>query len=298
MISKHMTTKRVTDKKSNTADVKRPRTLRLPPYKLFRLKRIKHPIRLPSVWYLAKVTCRLLWSNRKLFLGIFAIYGVLNILFVHGLSSGTVTLATIFGGADSNTNAATGVYQLVLGLIASLATIWALRQVSAGEKIRIRDAFYKGMTPLIPFVLVFVVIALQTVPFLIGGGLYNLAVSYGIAATLMEKALWGLLFVVLAFTSIFMLCSSLFALYIVTLPDMTPLKALRSARQLVGYRRLAVIRKLFFLLLALVIIAALIMVPVILFVNAIAGWIFFLLGVLVLIVIHTYMYTLYRELLS
>ena len=88
-----------------------------------------------------------------------------------------------------------------------------------------------------------------------------------------------------------MLCSSLFALYIVTLPDMTPLKALRSARQLVRYRRPLVFRKLLYLPVALLVIASVIMIPVIALIAPAAPWVLFVLAIGALITAHTYMYT-------
>lgn len=300
----------------------KPRRLKLPPYKLFRLKRIKHPVRLPSVWQLSSKTCRTLWQYRRIFIGIAIVYAVLNILFVNGVSTGTdvsslkqqlgqgangnagqlVTglsvFSTLLASAGNGSSASAGAYEVFVGLVISLAAIWAVRQLLAGERIRLRDTFYKGMYPLIPFILVLVVVLLQTVPFLIGGGLYSLVVTNGIAVYLVEKLLWGLLFLVLAIISISMLCSSVFALYIVTLPDMTPLKALRSARQLVRYRRLSVFRKLLFLPLALLVCAATLMLPIILFLPGLAQVIFFVLSVCGLLIVHVYIYTLYRELLE
>ncbi|MGH7142261.1 MAG: hypothetical protein ACREF5_02195 [Candidatus Saccharimonadales bacterium] len=293
------------------------RRLRLPAYKPFRLKRIKHPVRLPSVWQLTQKTSILLWRHRWLFLGLALVYGLLNILLVRGFSSdanisslknqfshdGQLTASiSIFGSlltsSGSSSNASAGAYQIFLGLIVSLATIWVLRQVIAGENIRFRDSFYKGMYPLIPFILVLMVVLIQTLPFLVGGGLYSLVVTNGIAVSVVEKLLWGLLFLALATTSVYMLCSSLFALYIVTLPDMTPIKALRSARQLVRYRRPAVFRKLLFLPVALLVLAAVIMFPFIVLTALIAPWILFVLTTCSLIIINVYMYTLYRELLQ
>jgi hypothetical protein len=87
------------------------------------------------------------------------------------------------------------------------------------------------------------------------------------------------------------------ALYVVTLPDMTPLTALRSARDLVRYRRLSVFRKLIFLPIALGVIMAVVMLPFIFVVPVLAQWVFFALSMLALIVGHAYFYVLYRELL-
>jgi hypothetical protein len=300
----------------------RPRRLYLPVYKLLRLKRVQHPVVLPSVWQLSKKTTLLLWRHRGLFLWLGAVYTILNVFFVRGLSGSadvnslksqvgqglqgnTAQLTTglsaftgLLASSGNGSSTTAGVYQIMLGLIVSLAVIWALRQAAAGEPMRLKDPFYRGMYPLVPFILVVLVILLQTVPFLVGAGLYGMAMSYGIAINLTEKVLWGLLFAVLTLISVYMLCSSLFALYVVTLPDMTPWKALKNARQLVHYRRPAVFRKLLFLPFALLVIAGVIMAPIVLLVPAAATWAFFLLGMFTLILAHAYLYTLYRELLA
>ena len=141
------------------------------------------------------------------------------------------------------------------------------------------------------------VIGLQLIPFLIGGFLYSAVISNGIAVDALENILSALVFLLLALASLYMVCSSVFALYVVTLPDMTPMKALRSARELVRYRRWTVLRKLLFLPITLLVIAAVIMLPIILVVTPIAEWTYFVLTMMALAVIHSYMYALYRELL-
>ncbi len=302
------------------AEPARSRRLKLPAYRPFRLKRIKYPERLPNAWRLSIAMWRMLWRRRGLFIGIAAVYGILTVLLVNGLSGSTdiatlkqqfdlgggvgalassiAVFATLLVSSGSSTSADNGAYQLILGLITSLATIWAVRQTMADRRVTIRDAFYRGMYPLIPFVLVLLVVLLQTVPLLIGGWLYSTVTVQGIAATGLEQALWGGLFAALAFASVYMLCSSLFALYIVTLPDMTPMKALRSARQLVRYRRGQVVTKLLFLVVMLLVAAAVIMVPLIIVVPVVAQWIFFVLPIFGLVIVHAYMYTVYKALLA
>jgi hypothetical protein len=170
--------------------------------------------------------------------------------------------------------------------------------VLAGSKARVRDTYYRGMYPLVPFILVLMVIALQLVPLLVGSTVYSLVINNGIAVLFIEKLLWALLYALLALLSLYMISSSLFALYIVTLPDMTPLKALRSARELVRYRRWTVLRKVLCLPLILLVAAAIIMLPIIVWLTPLAKWIFFLLTMSSLVAVHAYMYTLYRELLN
>jgi hypothetical protein len=278
--------------------------------------------RLPSAWRLTRAACITLWRQRKLFIGITLIYGLLNLVLVRGLASttdvgslkhslnqafsgdlGSVAsslgvFAVLVGSAGNGSSQTAGAYQLFLGLITSLAVIWALRQVLAGKPPRIRDAYYLGMYPLIPFILVLIIIGLQLLPLLIGSTLYSVVITNGIAVTVIEKLLCAAIFIALALLSLYWLSSSIFALYIVTLPDMAPLKALRSAKDLVRGRRWAVLRKLLFLPVILLVAAAIIMIPIILVVTPAAQWIFFVLTMFGLVAIHAYIYTFYRELLN
>ncbi len=300
-----------------------PRRVKPAQYKKLRLqKRIKHPVKLPNVWRLTKTTARTLWQHRGLFIGITLVYGLLNLILVQGLANSTNVsslkdqlnqvftghlgslasslsiFVVLLGGAGNSSSQTAGAYQLFLALITSLAVIWALRQVLAGAKLRVRDAYYRGMYPLIPFILVLIVIGLQLIPLLIGSLLYSIITANGIAVSPAEKFVWAALYGLLAALSLYMISSSTFALYIATLPDMTPRKALKSARELVRYRRWTILRKVLWLPLLLITAAAIIMIPIIIWVTALAQWVFFLLTMFALVAVHAYMYTLYRELLN
>ncbi len=299
-----------------------PRKLKSAKYSSFKLsKRIKHPANIPSAWQLTRRTSLHLWKHKKVLAGITLVYGFLNVIFAQGLggadvselkgqlgeiftgnygslTSSLIIFTSLIGSAGNTSSDIAGAYQLFLALIASLAIIWALRQTSAGTKFRIRDAYYRGMYPLIPFILVLFVIGLQLLPLAIGSSLYSLVITNGIAVFAVEKVLWGMLFALLALLSLYMIASSIFALYVVTLPDMAPMKALRSARELVRHRRWTVLRKLLFLPLVLLVVAAAIMLPIILWLTPLAKYIFFILTMASLVAVHGYVYTLYRELLN
>jgi hypothetical protein len=154
------------------------------------------------------------------------------------------------------------------------------------------------MYSLIPFIIVLIIIGLELIPLLIGGSLYSAVMTNGIAVGGLEKILWALVFLILALVSLYLITSTIFALYIVTLPDMTPMKALRSARQLVRHRRWLVMRKVLFLPVIIIFIALIIMVPVILLITPAASWIFLIFSLACLVFIHSYLYALYRELLN
>jgi hypothetical protein len=213
-----------------------------------------------------------------------------------GIEAGAVIFGQMVGsvgGASTDVGAA---YQSMTIVIMSLAIIWTLRQLLSAKSVTVRDAFYKGMTPLVPFVLVLFVIGLQLAPLLLGGVVYGIAFN-GVAQGLIETLAWSTIIFLLVLLSIYMVCSSLFALYIVTLPGMRPMAALRSARGLVRYRRWTILRKLLFLPFALLVIGVIICVPLVMYAAAVAPFIFLLLSMMALFVVHAYIYSLYRELL-
>lgn len=277
--------------------------------------------KVPSVWQLTKQPSLLLWRHWRLFTGITLVYSLLTVILAQslagtsattlktqlsqaagghlsGLASSALVFTGLIGSAGSKASGAAGANQFFLSLIASLAIIWALRQTVAGQTLRIRDAYYKGVYPLVPFVLVLLVIGLQLLPMVVGSSVYAIVISQGIAVHVYEKIIWASIFGLLTLLTLYWLASSLFGLYIVTLPDMTPLKALRSARQLVRGRRWTVLRKLLFLPLLLLLVAAVVMLPFIIWLTPLATYVFFLLGSFALLAVHSYMYGLYRDLLN
>jgi len=308
------------------AGADKPRRLKKPQYKSFkRHKHIKsegHTI--PSAFKLLRQALAVLARNWLLFLIISLIYGVLNLVLVQGftvmnlgdskasldqvvhghwswLINGSSLYASLLDsattGSGSSDNPGGIVYQTVIQLMFSLVVIWTLRQLYAGKKPSFRDGFYQGMYPLVPFLLVLVVMMLQAIPVVAGSYLYSIVNANEIAASTIEQVLWVTVVVLTALLSLYLICSSVIALYVVSLPNMTPTAALRSARQLVQFRRWAVIRKLIFLPIFVVLIGALIMIPVILVSTAAAPWVFLVLSVFVPPVVHSYLYALYRSLL-
>ena len=298
------------------------RKLKAPQYQRGKFqKRIKHPgPALKSGWLIFRQSLRVLVSNKRLFGGILAVYALLSLILVKGLgttaelsdiktvleqandgaiSTGGTLLSSLFASSGAATPEG-ATYQSVLFIVASLAVIWALRQVYNPKKsaaITSKQAFYKGMGPLVPFSLVLVVITIQLIPMLVGSTVYSLITTNGLAVNAAEQIGWlGLLFV-LSLWTFYMLTASVFAVYIVTLPDVTPIQALKSAKKLVKFRRWTVMRKLLFLPLILLVLMCVVMLPVVLFLTPVAEWIFFVFGLAMLIVAHSYLYNLYRELM-
>lgn len=302
---------------------KEPRKRKAPQYQRFRYsKRIKHPAKLSSGWSIFKRSLRPIRKQWKLFLILIAIYAVLNTLLVHGLANSSnlpelkdlfdttgqgagaqLTVGfTLFGvlvGSTGGNSEAAGIYQSVLLVIMSLVFLWVLRSIGPdGEKkVAVKDGFYKGMYPVIPFLLVGSIIILQLIPLMVGASLYSIVVSNGLAVSGIEQLLWAVAFGFLALWSLYLIAPTLMALFVVTLPNMTPLKAYRSAKKMARYRRWTLLRKELFLPLIVVVLLAVLLVPLILWLTPAAEWVYLVLNVTVLPISISYLYTLYRELL-
>jgi hypothetical protein len=283
-------------------------------------KQQQRTTKLPSAWVLLGQSLRRLYRQKRLFLGILIVYALLYILFVKGItanfqlntlrqeltttfegklngfSTGVALYGLLLGTATNGASDTASTYQTVLVVIISLALIWALRYGDYA-KARIRESFYKGMYPLVPFVAVGLVLLLQALPALIVSSLFSTIQNSGLAVGALQQLIAIIILALGLFWSLYMLSSSLFALYIVTLPDAYPRAALKAARKLVRFRRIAILRKVLFLPVILLLASAIILIPLIIFVAPAAEILFMIFTILVLSIVHSYFYTLYRSLL-
>ncbi|MEI9914322.1 MAG: hypothetical protein WDN66_05120 [Candidatus Saccharibacteria bacterium] len=283
---------------------------------------IVEQVKLSNVLRIAAGSWLIIWRNRKAFSLIILIYGFAYLILVLGLSSpasangfnaefsnithghlssfysGYSVFTFLVGSTASSGTAEGGAYQAFIVVIASLSIIWALRQLYSGTKIRVRDAYYLGMYPLIKYILIILFMLIELIPLAVGLGLYSLLFGNSVAATAIEKLISLVIVLGLVGLSAYLITSSTIALYIVTLPDMTPMKALRSAKSLVKGRRWSVFRKIIFLPVLLFIVAGIVILPFILVVPALSPWLFFIITLVGLVYVHSYLYSLYRGLID
>lgn len=277
---------------------------------------------LPSSFMLVAQVGRTFRAYWKPLLGVVLVYLILNILFASGLSNlnsavndikanlndnsqslhplakGLSGFAALVGSAGVSGSASGSVLQSALFIIESLVIIWAIRQLLAGRRVGVKQAYYSSMYPLIPFLLVLFVIFLQLLPMALGILVLSAIVTSAVATVTLASWVGWLIFILLATLSIYWISSSLFALYIVTLPDMQPREALRSAGNLVRYRRWQVLPKVVFLPLFILVVMAVIIIPLILFASFLVAPVFYILSMLTILFVHTYLYCLYRGLIA
>lgn len=225
--------------------------------------------------------------------------GLMNLLHgnIDNFTSGFTLFSFLVNSGNTANSDAASAYELMLLLIVSVVYIWALRQIYANQKVRIRDAFYVGTYPLVPFILILLVMGVQLLPLVMGVSFYTNLLTGGYLVGVPAHIIALFISLLLASWTVYMLCSSIIALYIVTLPDMTPWKALMAARDLVRFRRWIVLRKLLVLIVTVAIGGIVLLVPIALFATPFAMFCFLLITALTVGVIHSFVYGLYREML-
>ncbi len=273
--------------------------------------------KLPGSLYLTSQVFSTLRKYWKPLGSIMLVYLILNIIFASGISNLSSSVSDIrsnlenghrfwnalggFGAlvssAGANSSQTGSILQTVLIVLVSLVVIWSLRQLLAGNSIGVKEAYYHAMMPLVPFLLVLAVIFIQLLPVTLGMAIIAAILTTIFLPSGFLTVVLVVIFAALAAWSFYMISSSIFALYVVTLPDMQPRQALRSAKNLVGFRRWPLMRKVFFLPIFILIVMAAIIVPLILYASFLVAPVFYILSAVTILFVHTYFYTLYRNLL-
>lgn len=281
------------------------RNLPLPPRK-----------KLSSVRQLVKASFILLKTEWRTFAGISIIYGFGVLVFVRSFSvnstaiesvasksgffgkiGGTVSqIANLLSDANISLSTASSVYQIIISTICCLALIWVFRRILSQEKVSVKQSFYQGMSPLIKYLLVLAMLGVHLLPVAIGAYIFSIIINSGVYTTL---ELWVTLiaFLTLALWTLWLVTHSIFALFITTLPDMTPLRALRSAKKMVYRRRMIIWRKLLGAIVLAALVVVIVMLPFVLWWTAAAPWMVYVLSVTALPTSQAYLYTIYREIL-
>lgn len=274
----------------------------------------------PRFWPSVRTTVVTIKTHYKPILLATSIYGALYFFFVRVLTSVNITdlnesVVVLFGdgeesvytqiltvgglfGQSTNFDNQTGLMYALITAICSLALIWILRSIWGGKKPGVREAYYQGMYPLVPFVLVILFVFVQAIPFSIGSFLFQNSFSNGLAVTFIEKLLFVSIFATGILVSGYLIMGSIMAMYAATVPGVTPTDAFRSARKILKGRRFATLRTA---ILFMILTGVLIMAPMLLIVWLIPDAAVIAAALLIVLTLpwfHTFFYGLYRELLN
>lgn len=266
------------------------------PHRSFRLTRrrdVRRSLELPGYVSFTAYVHRTLWSYRKTMVWMVVVYALLTALFLgvtsqevytqtsraaqeatdgvvsanwKGITDAiTVLVATTGSVTVSTPDTAQQVYTVLIGLLVWLTTIWLLRNLLAGHRVRFRDGLYNSGAPIVPTVIVFMVLIIQLLPL----GIAAIGYSAALASGLLNDGVQAMLFWAaaggLVLLSFYWITATIIALVVVALPGMYPLKALRIAGDMVTSRRIRIVLRIMWVLLLVVVVWALIMVPLIMF---------------------------------
>jgi len=308
------------------------------PHRSFQLSRQRDYVReleLPGYIAFTHLVNKTVWANKKAFIGLAAIYLVLFMILIgigsqenyKNLADGLqetnesitggdfsqvgqagllfFTIATV--GVTEAPTEAQQIYIILLGLLVWLTTVWLLRNRLAGHKVKLRDGLYNAGAPIVPLFLVVLVILVQLIPILLTAIGYEAASATGLLNSGVEAMLFWFAAVFMGILSVYWVTGSIFGLIISTLPGIYPLKALRSAGDLVLGRRVRILLRWTWMFLVVALAWAVVMIPVILIDNGLKSiwpayttiptvpFVLAVISTLSIIWISSYVYLLYRK---
>ncbi len=173
------------------------------------------------------------------------------------------TVAT--GGLNINMTEVQYAFAVLIFLLVWLTTIFILRHIMAGHKVKLRDALYNSGTPIVSTFAVLGVVFLQCIPIFLLIIVYAAAVQTNFLATPFYALLFFIFAALMLLLSGYLLSSSLIALVAVTAPGLYPIKALKVSSDLMMSRRVKFIIRLIALIMTLAVIWTVVMLPLILF---------------------------------
>lgn len=312
--------------------------LKRSPHRSFRLtNKYDHPVApvIPGYIAFTNYVYRTLWREKKLFGSLLVLLLIIAISLVgliqqnqystvsealreynelladDGLDAMSQTGLLLSSVATGDLNATlTETQQLLLSvtyILVSLVTIWLLRHVMAGTKVRLRDGLYNAGAPFVAILALFSIAVLQLLPLALGAISFSAATGGEglLGGGGIEAAVFALIAVLLGVLSLYWVSGTLFAIIIATIPGTYPMQALRSAGDIVVGQRMRLVLRIVWLLALMILIWAAILIPGILLDSWIAqSWapftvlaVQFLTGFSVIFG-TSYIYLLYRKMID
>ncbi len=165
-----------------------------------------------------------------------------------GAKAGLLLISSFTSGGLSQTMSET---QTVLAVFVFLAiwltTIFILRHILAGHKLKMRDALYSALAPFVSTILVFLMIFVHLIPIFISIIVGSSAQATGFLDTPFYALVFWLFSAGLTVLSLYLLSSSLMALVAVAVPGTRPFAALNLASDLMAGRRVKFVTRILFL---------------------------------------------------
>lgn len=311
------------------------------PHHSFRQTRRRDYIRslkLPGYISFTRYVGKTIWDNRKKFILLALVYSLVTVLMVGIVSqdlyatltdtlgttsegflvgfwgeigkSGLLFLTALTGGMTQTLTDVQQIYAALITLLTWLTSVWMLRNILAGYKVKVRDGLYNAGAPILSTFLVALLLILQLLPLALALVGYSAAAMSGLLAGGVEAMLFWIAAGLLVMLSLYWVTSTIIALVIVTLSGMYPFQAIKTAGDLVVGRRLRILLRFLWMALITVVAWAVIMIPIILFdswvksVWAAISWlptvpvVLLALTAVTIIWVSSYVYLFYRKVVA
>ncbi len=178
--------------------------------------------------------------------------------------SGLLLMSTVAtGGLSTGMSESQQIFSILLFLIVWLVTIYLLRHILAGNRVKLRDGLYNALSPLLSTIAIAAVIFIEAIPIMIVIITYSAAINTNFLSTPFYAFIYVIFAALLILLSLYLISSSLIALVAVSAPGLYPMIALQSASRLLAGRRTKFIIRIIFLIIIVAITWVLIMTPLI-----------------------------------
>lgn len=296
-------------------------------------------IEMPGLLSHAAKTFRVIFGNWKLFLPLILIMVAANIILVGLMNEdvyvqfqqsidetskdismeniGTFTKSGLLlvsaiatGGLTQSKTEVQEVFAVIIFVVVWLTTIYILRHRLAGQKIKLRDALYNALSPLISSLVIVAVMFIELIPIILVVITYSAAVRTEFLETPFYALIYFIFAALLVVLSVYLLSSSVVALIAVSAPGLYPLVAIRTASDLLAERRIKFIIRVIYLAIIMIILWVIIMLPLIaldLWLKGIFDWLagipfvsieLLLMTCFTTVYVTSYLYLYYRRLLD
>ena len=250
------------------------------------------PLKLPgNIAFTHEVTSTL-WKYRKIFVVLALVYTALYALLV-GIQSqdtyatladtlkdtsgelfngnwgaigqaGLLFLSIASFGINDTATEAQQIFAVLTFLMVWLTTVWLLRNLLAGYKVRMRDGLYNAGSPLFAMLVIALIIAVQLIPIALAFLAYTAAAASGLLAGGAASMLFWVGAALLCVLSLYWITSSLFAMIIVTVPGTYPYQAIKAAGDLMIGRRITILLRWLWMVAVIVVSWIVTLIPIIL----------------------------------
>lgn len=307
-------------------------------FKVTRRRDYARSLKLPGYFSFTNYVHKTLWTNRKTFILLALVYVIVTAVMVGIVSqtsystltdtlrttsgdlfvgswgeiskAGLLLLTAMTGGMSQNLTDVQQVYAGMIMLLTWLTSVWLLRNILAGRKVKVRDGLYNSGSPILSTFLVALLFVVQLLPLALALIAYSAAATSGLLLGGVEAMLFWIAAGLLCLLSLYWITSTIFAMIVVTLPGMYPYQAIKAAGDLVVGRRLRILLRFLWMVFIAILAWVIILIPVIL----LDGWIksvwsavnwlpivpvvLLALSSMTIIWVSSYVYLLYRKVVA